>query len=206
MKNSRKLLLSLLCAAFCIVIFACASGGGGGGDKAADTGPSELYGNWKLEPQDDSNDKGTSKINMTVADETIDGKAVKTYTFKGEVTNKIQYGIVNAILTPDEETLAYMKTAKGISFKMKADGRDYIVEAPTSDVKDYGYHRFKIKTNPGEVQDVDIQFRMFMQPGWAASVRFYQIHLTSARIQTLNAAEGGVGPFEFKIWDIRLYK
>ena len=206
MKNSKKALFSLLCATFCVVIYACASGGGSGGGKAADAGPSELYGNWKLEPHDDSNDKGTSKITMTVADEVIDGKTVKTYTFKGEVTNKHIYGVVDATLTPDEETLAYLKTAKGISFKMKADGRDYVVEAPTTDVKDWGFHRFKVKTEPGVVQQHDIQMRMFMQPSWATTVRFYQTHLTSIRIQTVNAAEVGMGPFEFKVWDIRLYK
>jgi hypothetical protein len=204
MKNTKKVLLSVLCVAFCAVILACASGGGGG--KTTDTGPAELYGNWKLEANDDSNDKGTSKITMTVADEVIDGKTVKTYTFKGVVTNAIQYGVVDATLTPDADTLAYLKTAKGISFKMKADGRDYIVEAPTSDVKDWGFHRYKIKTNPGEEMLQDIQIRMFLQPAWATAVRFYQTHLSSIRIQTVNAAEGGTGPFEFKIWDIRLYK
>jgi hypothetical protein len=204
MKNSKKVLLSILCAAFCAVILACASGGGG--KAAADAGPSEFYGNWELEPHNDSNDKGTSKIVMTVADEVIDGKTVKTYTFKGEVTNAIQYGVVDATLTPDEETLEYLKTAKGISFKMLADGRPYVVEAPTTDVKDWGFHRYNLKTNPGEVMEHNIQMRMFMQPAWATAVRFYQIHLSSIRIQTVNAAEGGMGPFEFKVWDIKLYK
>jgi len=205
MKNSKKVLLSLFCVAFCAVILACASGGGGG-KAAADTGPSEFYGKWELEPHDDSNDKGTSKIVMTVADEVIDGKTVKTYTFKGEVTNAIQYGVVDATLTPDEETLEYLKTAKGISFKMLADGRPYVVEAPTTDVKDWGFHRYNLKTNPGEVMEHNIQMRMFMQPAWATAVRFYQTRLSSIRIQTVNAAEGGMGPFEFKVWDIKLYK
>jgi len=208
MKNMKKAVLFILCMAFSVIIFACASGGGGGdGGKAADAVPAEFSGNWKLEPHDDSNDKGTSKITMTVADEVIDGKTVKTYKFKGEVTKAIQYGVVDATLTPDDDTLAYLRTnAKGISFKMVADGKTYVVEAPTTDVKDWGFHRYTVKTEPGAVQEVNIQMRMFMQPAWATAVRFYQSHLSSIRIQTQNATEGGLGPFEFKIWDIKLYK
>jgi len=207
MKNTKKALLCLLCVALCAVIFACASGGGGGSKPAADAGPSEFYGKWKLEPHDDSNDKGSSKIAMTEADEVIDGKTVKTYKFKGEVTDKIKYGVVDATLTPDDdETLEYLKTAKGISFKMLADGRNYVIEAPTSTVTDWGFHRYTIKTNAAENMEHNIQMRMFLQPAWATAVRFYQNRLTSIRIQTVNAAEGGLGPFEFKVWDIKLYK
>jgi len=207
MKNTKKALLSLLCVALCAVIFACASGGGGGGGaKAADSGPSEISGKWKLEPHNDANDKGTSTIIMTEADEVINGVTVKTYKFKGVVTDAIRYGVVDATLTPDDETLEYLKAAKAISFKMLADGRPYVIEAPISTVTDWGFHRYTIKTTAGEVQEHNIQMRMFMQPAWATAVRFNQSRLTSIRIQTVNAAEGGLGPFEFKVWDIKLYK
>jgi hypothetical protein len=206
MKNTRKALLSLMCVALCAVLFACASGGGGGG--AAASGSKEgVLGDWAFEPGDDANDKGTSTIKMTVADEVIDGQTVKTYHFKGTVTNATQYGLVQVTMTPDEETLALLKTASAISFKMLADGRPYVIEAPISTVKDWGFHRFTVKTEPaGEIQEHKIEMRMFMQPAWATTVKFNKERLTSIRIQTVNAAEGGVGPYEFKVWDVKIYQ
>jgi len=208
MKNMKKALLSLICAAFCVVIFACASGGGSGGGAAASSAPSVgVPANFKVEPHDDSNDKGTSTMAMTVAEEVIDGVKYTTYKFKGEVTNKIQYGVVDAGLTPDDETLARLKTAKAISFKMvTTDGRTYNVEAPLSTVKDWGFHRFPVKNVANEVAEHKIEMRMFMQPAWASGVRFDQQRLTMLRIQSLNAAEGGMGPYEFKVWDFKLYQ
>jgi len=205
MKNSRKVLFSLLCAASCVVIFACASGGGGGG--AAASGPVEgVPAVFKVEPHDDSNDKGTSTMFMTVAEEVIGGQRYTTYTFKGEVTNKIQYGVVDAGLTPDEATLARMKVATAISFKMiTTDGRTYNVEAPLSTVTDWGFHRYPVKNVANEAAEHYIELRMFMQPAWASAVKFNKERLTMFRIQSLNAAEGGMGPYEFKVWDFKIY-
>jgi len=206
MKNTKKALISLFCVAFCVVIFACASGGGGGGGAAA-SGPSEGFlGKWTYEESADANDGGSSTITKTEANETIDGVAVKTYKFKGNVTDKTKYGLAQVEIKPDEETLALFKTAKAISFKLLGDGRPYVIEAPISTVTDWGFHRYTIKTNPGEVQEYNIQMRMFMQPAWATAVKFNQQRLTMLRIQTVNAAEGGVGPFEFKVWDLKVYQ
>jgi Complex I intermediate-associated protein 30 (CIA30). len=210
MKNSTKVLLSLLCVALCAFIFACASGGSsssGGSGGAAASGPSEGFlGKWTYEESADAGDGGSSTITKTEANETIDGVAVKTYKFKGNVTDKAKYGLAQVEIKPDAETLALFKTAKAISFKMLADGRPYVIEAPISTVTDWGFHRFTVRTNPGEVQEHTIQMRMFMQPAWASVVKFNQQRLTMLRIQTVNAAEGGVGPFEFKVWDLKIYQ
>jgi hypothetical protein len=206
MKKSTKVLLSMLCVAFCALIFACASGGGGGSASKSAASSEPVAGVFEFEPHDDSNDKGTSKIAMTVADEVIDGVTYKTYRFRGEVTDKIQYGVVDATLTPDEATLELLKTAKAISFKiLTTDGKPYNVEAPISTVTDWGFHRYPVKTEANVIQEVKIEMRMFMQPSWAATVRFTQARLTKFRIQTYNAAEGGKGPFDFKVWDFKVY-
>jgi hypothetical protein len=199
MKKAKNTLLLILCGALCAVFLSCATGGGGGA-------PAEgVLGNWTLEGNNDANDGGTSTITMEVAEEEIDGRTVTTYRFFGEVTDATQYGTVDATLTPDEETLALLRTARAISFRMVADGRRYIVEAPIHTVVDWGFHRFPINTSEGAVEEHYIEMRFFMQPSWAQEVRFNRNHLTSIRIQTVNAAEGGVGPFDFKIWDIKLY-
>jgi len=203
MKKALNIMIFVLCAAVCVGIFSCASTGGG---ASASEGASEpVIGKWSFEPHNDSNDGGTSTIFMTEAEEAIDGKTVKTYRLKGEVTAKIQYGVVDVTVTPDDATLALYKTCKAISFKMLGDGRPYVIEAPISLVKDWGFHRYTIKTVAGEVKEHYIEMRMFMQPAWATSVRFARDRLTCLRIQTVNAAEGGVGPFDYKVWDFKLY-
>jgi len=100
-----------------------------------------------------------------------------------------------------------MKTAKAISFKiLTTDGRTYNVEAPLSTVTDWGFHRYTVKTVANEVQEPYIEMRMFMQPAWATTVKFNKERLTRFRIQSLNAAEGGLGPYEFKFWDFKIYQ
>ena len=204
MKNTKKVLFCLLCMALCAVIFACASGGGG---AAKTSGTSEGFsGKWTYEESADAGDGGTSTITKTEIEEVIDGVPVKTYKFKGTVTSKYVYGLAQVTMTPDEETLALLKTASAISFKLTGDGRPYVIEAPLSTVKDWGFHRYTIKTVPGETQEYKIDMRFFMQPAWATIVKFNKERLTSIRIQTVNAAEGGAGPYEFKIWDMKVYQ
>jgi len=201
MKNTKKALVLILCLVVSFAILSCGSGG-----KPADTGPKDpVHGIWEFTANDDANDRGTSTIVMTVAEEVIDGETFTTYHFKGVVTNATQYGVVDATMTPDEETLDILKAARAISFKMLADGRNYVIEAPISTVTDWGFHRYTIKTEPGVVQEHMIDMRFFMQPAWASPVRFNRDRLTRIRIQTVNAAEGGMGPFEFKVWDVTLY-
>jgi len=208
MKNTQKAVILVLCVVLCAFGFSCASSGGGGSgpDAAAAPAISEPYhGVWELTGDDDSGDKGTSTVTLTEAEEEIDGKTVKTYRFVGEVTNGTQYGLISAILTPDADTLAVLKKCSAISFKLLGDGRPYNVEAPISTVTDWGFHRFPIKTTPGTAQEYKIDLKMFQQPSWATAVRFNKERLTMIRVQTFNAAEGGIGPFDFKIWDITLY-
>lgn len=204
MKNVQKALVLILCGALCAVIISCGSTGGGGASGSKEP----IIGVWELSPNNDANDNGTSTIFMTIAEEEIDGEMKTTWHFAGEVTGAITYGVVDATLTPDEDTLAALKAldpGSVISFMMIGDGRDYIIEAPISTVTDWGFHRFKISTEPGVAMEHRIQMRFFMQPSWAQPVRFNRERLTSIRIQTVNAAEGGVGPFEFKVWDIKLF-
>jgi len=204
MKITKKALFFFFCAAFCVVIFACASSGGGGSAAPASSEPVAAV--FTIEPHDDSDDKGTSTMIMTVADEMVDGVIVKTYKFTGVVTDKIKYGVCDASLTPDDATLALLKTCKAISFKMvTTDGRTYNVEAPISTVQDWGFHRYTVRTQANVGQEVKIDMRMFMQPAWATAIKFTQSRLTKLRIQTLNAAEGGLGPYEFKVWDFKIY-
>ena len=62
MKNSMKLVFSVLCVALCAVALSCASSGGGGGASAA-TGETVPYvGEW--EGYTDVNDGGDSTIEV----------------------------------------------------------------------------------------------------------------------------------------------
>jgi len=195
-------LRGVLCRNFCLRFKRRSSGGG----KAAPASSEPVAAVFTIEPNDDSNDNGSSTMIMTVADEVIDGVTYKTYKFKGEITDKIRYGVCDASLTPDDATLALLKTCKAISFKMvTTDGKTYNVEAPISTVQDWGFHRYTVRTVANEVKDVKIEMRMFMQPSWATTIKFTQSRLTKLRIQTLNAAEGGLGPYEFKVWDFKIY-
>jgi hypothetical protein len=207
MKNTQKaLVLLLVCALIGAFIFSCVSTGGGG----ASGGGEVVRGTWEFSPNNDANDGGTSTINMVVAEEVIDGETVTTHAFSGVVgTTARQYGgVIDVTMTPDEATLEAIKKLSptgALSFKLLGDGRTYIIEAPISTVTDWGFHRFAVKTEPDVVQEHKIQMRMFIQPSWASEVRFNRERITSFRIATQSATDGGEGPYSFKIWDLAIH-
>jgi len=199
MKKFAMVLLVLLVAGS---VFA-----GGGKDKKGGGSTGEIVaGTWTWIPKTpaDKDDGDTSICTLVEADEEIDGETVHTYTLSGTVTSAIQYGLAECFIEPDEATLELLKTCKAVSFKVTGDGKRYMLEAPISTVKDWGYHVFNFDTGPDTTEYV-VQMRMFMQPSWAQSVLFNQSRIVRFIFKTKNAAEGGVGDFSAKIWDLKLH-
>ncbi|MDR0442503.1 MAG: CIA30 family protein [Treponema sp.] len=189
----KKILTVCLMLSF-VFVFSCASGGGGAAQVTGELFP----GTWEWEVENDANDGGTSTIEMI---DNGDGSR----TFKGTVTNKYQYGMGSVTLKPDAATLEKLKVAKAIKFKMQSvEGKAYIAEACLSSVTDWGFHQRILRTNPGEAMDFHLQFKSFIQPPWGTQKRFNTELLTHIRILTKNAAEGGLGDYEFKVWDFAL--
>jgi len=174
------------------------SGGGSAGEVVAGTWT------WVAKTPADKDDGDTSVCVLVEADEEIDGQMVHTYSLSGTVTNAIQYGLAECDILPDEATLELLKTCKAVSFKVTGDGRRYMFEAPISTVKDWGFHVYNFDTGPDTTEYV-IQMRMFMQPSWAQSVLFNQSRIQKFIFKTKNAAEGGIGDFSAKMWDLKLH-
>jgi hypothetical protein len=199
----KEMVLAILVGALCAMVLSCGSSGGGG---AASGNAGEVFvGNWTWSPEEDAED--TSTCFMVIAEEVIGGQTVTTYAFSGTVTNDKQYGLGQWSITPaDEETLEKLRTAKNISFKIIGDGNRYQVEIPITTVKDWGFHVRNINTEPaGTMIEQDLMIRSFSQPGWAVTVPFRQNLVTRINIKTRNNAEGGLGDYSVKIWDLKLH-
>jgi len=153
-------------------------------------------GEWK--PFDDGNDGGNSTVTMTPT--TRDG--MTAYRFTGNTTTKYQYGFVGWEVTPNAATLAALKTAKGISFKVLGDGRRYTVKYRISLVRDYAHHEFHFNTRAGEVQEITVQIRQFMQPAWGDPVRMNQNQVLDVSFQTHESWRPN--SFDITIWDLRI--
>jgi len=155
--------------------------------------------NWEWAVNGDEDNGGTSTIFM--AEGTEEGKPA--YTFKGNITNEYQYGFVNVKIIPDEDTLKLLKTAKGFSFKVLGDGDRYAVKITTSDITDYCYYEYLFETVEGEMIEVIIPVDYLLQPSWGQYKKFNQDKAMFIEFQTTR--NGSPGPFEFKLWDIKLY-
>jgi len=155
--------------------------------------------NWSWAVNGDEDNGGTSTITMTEGTE--NGKPA--YTFKGNITNEYQYGFVNVKVFPDEDTLKLLKTAKGLSFKVLGDGDRYAVKITTSDITDYCYYEYAFETVEGEVVEVVVPIDYLLQPSWGQYKKFNQDKAMFIEYQTTR--NGSPGPFEFKLWDIKLY-
>jgi len=155
--------------------------------------------NWTWAVNGDEDNGGTSTINMTEGTE--NGKPA--YTFKGNITNEYQYGFVNVKVFPDEDTMKLLKTAKGFSFKILGDGDRYAVKITTSDITDYCYYEYSFETIEGEVVEIVVPIEFLLQPSWGQYKKFNQDKAMFLEYQTTR--NGSPGPFEFKLWDIKLY-
>jgi len=155
--------------------------------------------NWEWAVNGDEDSGGTSTIFMTEGKE--EGKPA--YTFKGSITNEYKYGFVNVKVIPDEKTLELLKTAKGFSFKVLGDGDRYAVKITTSDITDYCFYEYVFETVEGEVVEVIIPVEYLLQPSWGQYKKFNQDKAMFIEYQTTR--NGSPGPFEFKLWDVKLY-
>jgi len=186
MKKITAVLLVLFVA---VSVFA-----GGKSDSAAGS-------SWDWLVNGDKDNGGTSTINMT--EETLEG--LPGYSFKGNITNKYEYGFVNVKLMPDPATLEQLKKAKAISFRFLGDGDAYAVKITTSDVKDYAYFEYRFDTVEGQPKTVIVPVDYFMQPSWGKQVAGKVNTGLAEFIEFQTTRNGAPGPFEFKIWDFRVH-
>jgi hypothetical protein len=200
MKKVQKTMVLVLCVALIAGVFSCTSTGGGGGQVVSGT--------WTWTPYTlGTKDNGdTSFCNLREADEEIGGATVHTYILSGEVNMSIQYGLAECDIVPDAETLELLKTCKAISFKILGDGRRYNIEVPITTVRNWAFHVQSIATTEGEVEDIFLPMAAFMQPSWNDQPRPFNRNLIEKIIfKTKNNAEGGLGNFSVKIWDLQLH-
>ncbi|GBU26665.1 hypothetical protein R84B8_00175 [Treponema sp. R8-4-B8] len=194
MKNTKKLCLLALFVAVCVVVFACATSG-----KITTYDSTATSWDWLV--NGDKDNGGTSTITMTEGTQ----EGMPAYSFKGNITNKYEYGFVNVKLYPDPKTLDILKTISAFSFRILGDGDRYAVKITTSDVTDYAYYEYAFDTVEGQPVTIIVPVEYLMQPSWGKTVGT-SVNLANAQfIEFQTTRNGSPGPFEFKLWDVRLY-
>jgi hypothetical protein len=183
---NKKLVISVLMLVFFIVTFTVSA-------------QTPFVGNIAVE--DDKDEGGVSTITMTQATETIDGKQVTTYTFRGE--NKLEkypYAYVNINFEPDAATLKALQTGGGIQFKATGDGTPWSFMINQGNVRDYCYHRTTFNVGAAATT-ISKKLTDFRQPSWGVRVLFNAARLTGFQIAK---DDEQLGPFQIKIWDVEI--
>lgn len=134
---------------------------------------------------DDAAKGGTSKITKTESMETINGKEALAITITGAVTTKYQYGFIGVAADPSPETLTFMKTAKGITFKTVGDGRQYRVKIETSDIADFDMYGKTFTAPKDKAGTVTVPYSALAQEGWGAKKKFDPAKITKISFQTV---------------------
>jgi hypothetical protein len=153
----------------------------------------------------DKNSGGSSEIQMSVGEETIGGSAYTVTSVTGKVTTQYQYGFIGfgyAAFSGDEATLAKLKTAKGIKFKVIGDGKSYRFRAETTVVKDSDYHGKIFSTEAGKVVEVYIPYSDLRQEGWGKAVGgFKKDKLWQISFQTVGQPHPSIS---LKVFDLQI--
>jgi hypothetical protein len=184
------MVISIIFGALCAVAFISTA--------AAQAGSGE----WQV--YSDANEGGKSAMTVTQKTETIDGKQVTVYEFKGEVNAGAQYPYAGVTFNPDAATLALLKKATGVTFKIVGDGSPYGFEAVSSTVTDWAYHWARFNTTKDKETTVTITFRTLRQPEWGKRVTFNAANVDTFNIFTNKSNFNKSGAFSFKIYDLQI--
>jgi len=156
---------------------------------------------WSWTATGDQANGGSSTVAIT---ESVENK-MPTWTIKGNLVVGWEYCAAYITATPDAATLEKLKTATGISFKVLGDGDRYKIKMLTSDVKDGGYFEYYFDTVKDAVLTIVIPTGFFLKPSWTQQgpSRLNMNMVTDVGFET--GRPGTAGPFELKIWDVRLF-
>ena len=153
---------------------------------------------------DDIKDGGSSKVSMTLVEETIGGKSYFVATMTGKVTTKFQYGFIGFGYKPEGEDLARLKAATGIKFKVLGDGKSYAFRGETTIVKDSCYHQKVFSTKKGQVVEVYIPYNTLKQQSWGkATGAFRKEKLWQISFQTVGQPHSNIS---IKVFDFQIVK
>lgn len=134
---------------------------------------------------DDKANGGSSTITKATSIEPLGGKDVVAVAVTGAVTTKYQYGFIGFGADPSPETLAFMKTAKGIRFQAVGDGKKYRVKISTSVITDYDDYGFVFTAPTGKPVTVTVPYTSLTQEGWGAKKKFDPSKITKVQFQTI---------------------
>ncbi|MDR0455519.1 MAG: CIA30 family protein [Treponema sp.] len=190
MKKAQMVSL-VFCGALLALVLSCASTGGG--KVVAHEGV------WDWQTDNDASNGGTSTITMTEGTE----GGITAYSFAGTITNEYQYGDVYVKVYPAGDMLDLLKTMTAVSFKVKGDGDAYMIKIPTSNITDYAYYQYSFDTVDGQEMLIIVPMAYFMQASWGKTEIFDQSLAEWIEFQTTRS--GAPGPYEFKLWDLKLY-
>jgi hypothetical protein len=180
---NKKLAISIFMSVFLIAAFTVSA-------QTSFIGEFEIY--------DDQQEGGKSTIEMITAKETIGGREVTTYTFKGTVAKgDYAYPYAGVTLKSNAATLAALKAGSGIRFKTTGNGR-VSIEICLSDVTDWAYHNMQFNTARNEAT-VTAKYSDLKQASWGTKVEF-----NANNISTINLYIDAQRAFEFKIYDIEI--
>ncbi|MDR1838475.1 MAG: CIA30 family protein [Treponema sp.] len=182
----KKMTLMLAAFVFCAAM-AFAQGGGG----------TPLNGEWEL--SDDSNEGGISTSTMTQV--TVDGQSARRVVGNVKFGGAVQWPYISLQFLPDADGKRAMSRSRAITFKARGNGLKYWIYVATSDVKDWGFHRYSFETKVGETVEVRVPTNQLRQPDWAlrkslnlANTEYFQ---WGAFDTTAESA------YDLTIWDVR---
>lgn len=134
---------------------------------------------------DDKANGGSSTITKATSMETVGGKETVAVAVTGSVTTKYQYGFIGFGADPSPETLAFMKTAKGIRFQTVGDGKKYRVKIGTSVITDFDDYGFVFTAPAGKPVTITVPYTSLTQEGWGAKKKFDPSKITKVQFQTV---------------------
>jgi len=156
-----------------------------------------VNGEWEL--SDDTNEGGVSTSTMTQV--TVDGQTAHRVVGNVKLGGAVQWPYIVLQLIPDAAGKSAMSRTRAITFKARGNGLKYWFSVATSDVKDWGFHRYSFETKAGETVEVRVPTNLIRQPDWALNRRLQLANTEYFQWSAFDTA--GESAFDLTVWDVR---
>jgi hypothetical protein len=102
----------------------------------------------------------------------------------GVVTSVLKWGFLAIEVKADEANRKLLSKARGVSFRLSGDGKEYWCFLIMTSVKDNDWYRVRVKADPA-FRTVTVLYKDLKQEGWGKPVPFDRNAITGISFQTI---------------------
>ncbi|MDR0456082.1 MAG: CIA30 family protein [Treponema sp.] len=148
--------------------------------------------------------KESTTANFDIGRENIEEREQEVLTMNVKLANGSGWRVGQFSMS-NPSIVQKLKEGSGVRFNVLGDGKKWVLQIATEDIKDYCYYEAIISTKKNKVVSIDIPYSKLKQPsGWGKKMAFNQNSINYLNLQ-YHTSIGASGSSAIKIFDFEIY-